>query len=100
MPGAFPIRLPEPSPSGFVVAVLTPSVDVDGELGELRELARTAGVEPVGELVQTRPRPEPRTYVGKGKLEELKAEYAETRAEVLLVDDEPRRRSSGRSRTH
>ena len=48
----------------------------------MRELARTAGVEPVGELVQRRARPDPRTYVGKGKLEELKGAYASTRRRV------------------
>src|SRR4029450_9001181 len=44
--------------------------------------------EPVGALVQHRPRPERRTYLGKGKLEELKRTYAGSDAEVLLVDDE------------
>ena len=73
---------------GFVVAVLAPGADAEEELGELRELARTALVEPVAELVQQRPRPDPRTYVGTGKLDELKAEYAAAGAEVLLVDDE------------
>jgi GTP-binding protein HflX len=73
---------------GLVLAVLPRSADSEEELGELRELARTAGVEPVAELVQQRSSPDPRTYVGKGKLEELKQAYEESRAEVLLVDDE------------
>ena len=73
---------------GLVLAVLPRSADAEDELGELRELARTAGVEPVAELVQHRGTPDPRTYVGKGKLEELKAAYEEARAEVLLVDGE------------
>jgi GTP-binding protein HflX len=73
---------------GFVLAVLGQGVDADEELGELEELARTAGVEPVARLVQHRPQPDARTYVGKGKLEELKEAYRETRSEVLLVDDE------------
>jgi GTP-binding protein HflX len=80
-PGAAPER-------GFVVAVLAKGTDADAELGELRELARTAGVEPVAELVQVRPAPDPRTYVGKGKLAELKRTYAESGADSLLVDDE------------
>jgi GTP-binding protein HflX len=73
---------------GFIVAVLPRGADAEDELGELRELARTAGVVPVGELVQQRQRPEPRTFVGKGKLEELKVAYGESGAEVLLVDEE------------
>ena len=73
---------------GFIVAVLAQGIDSEGELGELRELARTALVEPIGEVVQRRARPERRTYLGKGKLDELKQSYRESGAEVLLVDDE------------
>src|SRR3954464_3074200 len=73
---------------GFIAAVLAQGVDSEDELGELRELARTALVEPIGALVQHRPRPERRTYLGKGKLEELKRTYKESGAEVLLIDDE------------
>jgi len=78
---------PEPE-RGLLLAVLPKGADAEGELGELRELARTAGVEPVAETIQRRTRPDPRRYVGKGKLEELRAAYAEHDAEVLLVDDE------------
>jgi GTP-binding protein HflX len=70
------------------VAVFPQGVDEAEELAELRELARTAGVETIGELVQHRARPDTRTYVGKGKLEELKRAYKESGAEVLLVDAE------------
>ncbi len=42
----------------------------------------------MGELVQHRGRPDSRTYVGKGKLEELKSAFADVQAEVLVVDDE------------
>jgi GTP-binding protein HflX len=73
---------------GFIAAVLAQGVDSDDELAELRELARTALVEPIGSLVQHRTRAERRTYLGKGKLEELKRAYKESGAEVLLVDDE------------
>jgi GTPase len=86
-------RRPDPAAGveperGFIVAVLAPGVDDEVELDELRELARAAGVKPVGELVQRRPRPDERTYVGKGKLEELKAQYKAAGAESLIVDDE------------
>src|SRR6478736_5648518 len=73
---------------GFVLAVLAQGADADEELAEVEELARTAGVEPVGRVVQHRPSPARRTYVGKGKVEELKERFAETGAESLLVDDE------------
>jgi len=43
---------------GLVLAVLPKSADAEEELGELRELARTAGVEPIGELVQQRASPD------------------------------------------
>ena len=82
-------RQPDPAlERGFIVAVLAQGVDPEEELAELRELAHTALVEPIGEVVQHRPNPERRTYVGKGKLEELKRSYRESGAEVLLVDDE------------
>jgi GTP-binding protein HflX len=82
-------RQPDPAlERGFIAAVLAQGVDSEDELAELRELAQTALVEPVGALVQHRPRPERRTYFGKGKLEELKRTYRESGAEVLVVDDE------------
>ena len=86
-------RQPDPAPGaeperGFIVAVLGSDVDAEEELGEFRELSRTAGVEPVGELVQKRPRPDERTYVGKGKLVDLERAFAQSGAESLLVDDE------------
>jgi GTP-binding protein HflX len=89
------VTQPQPDPAtgleperGFALAVLPPSVDPEDQLAELRELARAAGVEPVGDLVQHRVRPDRRSYIGKGKLEELKDAYGQARAEVLLVDDE------------
>jgi GTP-binding protein HflX len=86
-------RQPDPAPDaeaerGFALAVLPHGADPEEELGELRELARTAAVDAIAQLVQHRAKPDPRTYVGKGKLEELKRAYRESGAEVLLVDDE------------
>jgi len=80
-PGSEPER-------GFLVTVLRQGADTDDELAEARELLRAAGVEPVGEVVQHRTSPDPRTYVGKGKLAELKEAVAEARAECVIVDDE------------
>ena len=73
---------------GLLLAVLPPRVDGADELAELEELSRTARVEPVGQVVQHRRLPDARTYVGKGKLEELKQAYGDAAAEVLIVDDE------------
>src|SRR5215208_1369519 len=81
LPGTEPER-------AFLLAVLPSGADADEELAELRELARTALAAPVGELVQHRAQPDRRSYVGKGKLEELKSAYKDAGAEVLLVDDE------------
>lgn len=58
------------------------------ELSELRELLYTAGVATVGELVQHRERPHPNTYLGAGKLEELKAEIGRLDANLVACDDE------------
>jgi GTP-binding protein HflX len=73
---------------GLVLAVLAPGADDEAELSEVEELVRAAGVEPVGSVVQHRARPAPRTYVGKGKVEELKETYKQLGAESLIVDDE------------
>jgi GTP-binding protein HflX len=86
-------RQPDPAPGaeperGFVLAAPAKGADTEAELAELRELARTAGVEPVGEIVQHRERPDPRTYVGKGKLAELQEAFKRASAESLIVDDE------------
>ncbi len=63
----------------------------DGEreqLTELRELLRTAGVATVGGLVQRREHPHPNTYLGAGKLDELKAEIRRSDANLVACDDE------------
>ena len=80
-------RNPEPE-RGFVLAVLAQGADADEELAEVKELARTAGVEPVGSIVQHRARPAQKTYVGKGKLEELKELFKRANAESVIVDGE------------
>jgi GTP-binding protein HflX len=58
------------------------------DLSELRELLRTAGVAAVGELTQRREHPHPTTYLGAGKLEELKVELGRTDANLVACDDE------------
>jgi GTP-binding protein HflX len=58
------------------------------QLAELRELLLTAGVLAVGESVQRREQPHPNSYLGAGKLEEVKAELAGADANLVACDDE------------
>jgi GTP-binding protein HflX len=60
----------------------------DHQLQELRELLRTAGVADVGEMVQRRDHPHPNTYLGPGKLDELKEDLARSDANLVACDDE------------
>lgn len=55
---------------------------------ELKELARTAGVEVVGVLVQNRQSPDPGTYIGDGKLEEIRLMAEEQNADTVIFDDD------------
>jgi GTP-binding protein HflX len=70
----------------YLIAAL-PDGD-EHQLSELRELLRTAGVAGVGEMLQRREQPHPNTYLGAGKLEELKAEIAAADANLVASDDE------------
>ncbi|HVX17233.1 MAG TPA: GTPase HflX [Acidimicrobiales bacterium] len=62
--------------------------DVDAELDELALLVDTAGADPVGRVVQRRDRPDPATYLGKGKVAELKAVAEATDCDTVVFDDE------------
>ena len=61
---------------------------MEDSLAELEELARTAGAEIVGVLTQKLDRPEPATFIGKGKVEELKELCLEQDADLVIFDDE------------
>ncbi|NOG55894.1 MAG: GTPase HflX [Planctomycetes bacterium] len=58
----------------------------DDMLSELQELAETAGAEVVGLLTQRRRKPDASTYIGKGKLDELKMLIDELRATLVVFD--------------
>src|SRR2546428_8808054 len=62
--------------------------DVERSLDELATLVRTAGAEVVGQSIQRRSRPDPATYVGKGKVVEIAGEKGRTRFDLLVADDE------------
>ncbi|MDQ3519011.1 MAG: GTPase HflX, partial [Gemmatimonadota bacterium] len=57
-------------------------------LEELARLADTAGAQIVGEVTQQLNRPDPGSYLGKGKLEELKVRIEETNATLVIFDDQ------------
>ena len=57
-------------------------------LDELRELAVSAGARIVGEVIQHLPRPDRTTYIGKGKVEELRQAVVADGAAVVIFDDE------------
>ncbi|MBQ3635290.1 MAG: GTPase HflX [Bacteroidales bacterium] len=75
----------------ILFAVKTPMVkqqQMDDYLDELAFLAETAGAETVGRVVQNLQMPDSRTYLGTGKLEELKAEIEMKEVETIICDDE------------
>jgi GTP-binding protein HflX len=61
-------------------------LDFDASLAEFEELTRSAGAEIAATLVQRRPRPDPATLVGQGKLEEIAGVAASTGAGLVLFD--------------
>ncbi|HWI74130.1 MAG TPA: GTPase HflX [Baekduia sp.] len=69
-------------------AYLIAALETGDDLSELRELLRTAGVAVVGQAVQHRDKPHPNTYLGPGKIEEVKAAAKAADANVVVCDDE------------
>ncbi|HET6509278.1 MAG TPA: GTPase HflX [Baekduia sp.] len=69
-------------------AYLIAALEDGDDLAELRELLRTAGVAVVGQAVQHRDKPHPNTYLGPGKLEEVKVAAKAADANVVVCDDE------------
>jgi len=57
-------------------------------LEELERLTDTAGAVIVGELTQQLDKPNPATYLGAGKIDELKQKVSETKASLVVFDDE------------
>lgn len=60
----------------------------DNSLAELKALAETAGSEVLEGLIQRRDKPDPSTYIGAGKLEDLKAIVRSTGADTVICDGE------------
>jgi GTPase len=62
------------------------SFDMEASLEEFRELVTSAGGEVAAEIIQRRPKPDPATLIGSGKVEELEGIVASTGANVILFD--------------
>jgi len=81
----------EPTPDrAFLVAAETPGqlLRARDSLAELAELARTAGAVVVGMATQRLEHPNPATYIGKGKLQEIIESSRALGANVVIFDDE------------
>src|SRR5574339_1306347 len=61
---------------------------LEDSLTELALLADTSGLEVVGELTQKLDKPHVKTYIGPGKVDELKLLVEETLSQVVIFDDE------------
>ena len=73
----------EPAQANFAQAA---DLDFEASLAEFQELATSAGAEVAATIVQHRPRPDPATLVGQGKLEEIEGVIASTGADLVLFD--------------
>ena len=73
----------------IVVGVATSeNDDTDKSLDELIELGQTAGVETVAKVIQNREKIHPGTYIGKGKIEEVRELVMKYNADTVVCDDE------------
>jgi len=57
-------------------------------MAELRQLATTVGAEVVTEVTQRRRTPDATTYIGKGKLDEIKQIASDHEIDILIFDDD------------
>lgn len=79
---------PKAEPRARQRAFCIAASDEAPDLEELKELLRTAGVATVGELTQKRDTVHPNTYLGSGKVAELKSLLKGADANVVVADDE------------
>ncbi len=81
-----------PREKAFLVGVELRSepglIQMEDSLGELTRLADTAGLDVVGESTQKLDTPHPATYIGSGKVEEIRILVEETLADIIIFDNE------------
>lgn len=68
--------------------VLLVGIESEESLAELAELAETAGAAVMGKVLQKRMKPEPATFIGTGKAEELHLECRAQEIDLVILDDE------------
>jgi len=74
----------------ILVGILYENEGEEESLRELESLADTAGILTLAVMIQRRPRPHPATFIGKGKVDELKAALVELEADVVIFNEELR----------
>lgn len=73
----------------FILAAIgTSEAEIDASLDELAELVKTAGAEGILKISQIRENRHPQTYMGTGKIEELRDQIAFSGADGVVFDDE------------
>ena len=78
----------EKTPRALLVSVDTGDFDAQASLDELEELVKSAGAEPAFTVTQRLQRPESATYVGSGKLAEIKEICQAQEIDLIVVDSE------------
>lgn len=81
-------RLENSSERAVLVHITFPRLSDSPELREFVELCLAAGAEPVTKILGSRPVPDPKFFVGKGKLEEIKAALLASEAQLVLFNHE------------
>ncbi len=79
---------PEAGRRALLLQLKQSSLDVDFELSELSELARSAELEPVVSVTASRETPHPKTFVGPGKVDEIRDLLVAEELDLLLVNHE------------
>jgi len=76
--------------TAIVVGVNTPqqAIPIEESLAELEQLVLTSGAESKKRFIQNLEHPQPKTYVGKGKLEEIKQYVIKHKIDLVIFDDE------------
>jgi GTP-binding protein HflX len=74
----------------ILVGILYGNDEEEESLRELEALADTAGIPTLAVMIQKRSRPHPATFIGRGKVEELKAAVGELKADVVIFNEELR----------